>query len=113
MNEINSSTLLAQMRAMAAQSSASLPGVSPANDVASTAPAQSSFSSMIAKTVNEVNSVQMHAGGMAQAFEMGAEGVDLADVMVSLQKADISFRALTEVRNNLVSAYQEIMNMPV
>ena len=55
----------------------------------------------------------MHAGGMAQAFEMGAEGVDLADVMVSLQKADISFRALTEVRNNLVSAYQEIMNMPV
>ena len=50
---------------------------------------------------------------MAEAFEAGTENVDLADVMISLQKASLSFKAMTEVRNQLVNAYQEIMNMPV
>lgn len=109
MNDISTSSLLAQMRTMAAQSSASLPGA----DVAQKVSPSSSFSTLLAKTVNEVNSVQMHASEMSKAFESGAAGVDLADVMVSLQKADISFKAMTEVRNKLVSAYQDIMNMPV
>ena len=68
---------------------------------------------MLTQSINEVNSVQMNAAEMTKAFESGAAGVDLADVMVSLQKADISFKAMTEVRNKLVSAYQDIMNMPV
>lgn len=109
MNDISTSSLLAQMRTMAAQSSASLPGA----DVAQAASPASSFSSILAKSVNEVNNVQMHAGEMTKAFESGAAGVDLADVMVSLQKSEISFKAMTEVRNKLVSAYQDIMNMPV
>lgn len=109
MNEISTSSLLAQMRTMAAQSSATLPSA----DVGQVAPQSSSFSTVLAKSINEVNSVQMHAGEMTKAFESGAAGVDLSDVMVSLQKAEISFKAMTEVRNKLVSAYQEIMNMPV
>ena len=109
MNEISTSSLLAQMRTMAAQSSATLPGA----DVAQVTPQSSNFSTVLAKSINEVNSVQMHAGEMTKAFESGAAGVDLSDVMVSLQKAEISFKAMTEVRNKLVSAYQEIMNMPV
>lgn len=116
MNEINTSTLLAQMRAMAAQSSAKLPGSEmalQASDAAKPAVSESSFSNVLAKSINEVNSVQMQAAEMTKAFETGAAGVDLADVMVSLQKADISFKAMTEVRNKLVSAYQDIMNMPV
>ncbi len=112
MNEISTSSLLAQMRTMAAQSSAALPGTDAAQSASSTAPA-SSFSSVLAKSVSQVNSVQMHAGEMTKAFESGAAGVDLSDVMVSLQKAEISFKAMTEVRNKLVSAYQDIMNMPV
>lgn len=113
MNEINASTLLAQMRSLAAQSSARLPGADVAQDVASSSVPKSDFSSVLAKSINEVNSIQMHAAEMTKAFESGAAGVDLADVMVSLQKAEISFKAMTEVRNKLVSAYQDIMNMPV
>ena len=113
MNEINTSTLLAQMRSLAAQSSARLPMAGAANDVAEGTNATPGFAAVLANTVKEVNSVQMHAGEMTRAFELGAAGVDLADVMISLQKADISFKAMTEVRNKLVSAYQDIMNMPV
>ena len=50
---------------------------------------------------------------MAAAFEMGDPNVDLADTMLALQKSSLSFQALSQVRNKLVSAYQEIMNMQV
>ena len=113
MNEINASSLLAQMRTMAAQSSAQIPGMDTAVAASSASEPSQTFSSMLSNSINEVNSVQMQAGGMAKAFETGAAGVDLGDVMVSLQKAEISFKAMTEVRNKLVSAYQDIMNMPV
>jgi flagellar hook-basal body complex protein FliE len=47
------------------------------------------------------------------AFERGVPGVELSTVMIESQKASVAFRAATEVRNRLVSAYQEIMNMPI
>ena len=50
---------------------------------------------------------------LADAWERGTPGVDLAKVMIESQKASVSFRALTEVRNRLVSAYQDIMNMSI
>lgn len=76
-------------------------------------PKQSSFSDMMENAINNVNSNQQSAAMMSQKFEQGDETVDLAEVMVHLQKARISFEALTEVRNKLLSAYQEVMNMPV
>jgi flagellar hook-basal body complex protein FliE len=48
---------------------------------------------------------------MAAGFERGDPGIDLAQVMIQGQKADLSFRAMTEVRNKMVDAYKEIMNM--
>ena len=50
---------------------------------------------------------------MARSFELGAPEVQLHDVMISLQKANISFQQTVQVRNRLVAAYQEIMNMQV
>ena len=50
---------------------------------------------------------------MAAALERGDKSVALPEVMIALQKASLSFQAMTEVRNRLVSAYQEIMNMPI
>ena len=58
-----------------------------------------------------MNRSEQKANGLAAAFERGTPGVDLPQVMIEMQKASVSFRALTEVRNRLVSAYQEIMNM--
>ena len=51
--------------------------------------------------------------GRRRDFEMGKPGTDLPQVMIEMQKASVSFRAAVEVRNRLVSAYQEIMNMPI
>lgn len=106
MSEIDVNQLLIQMRAMAAQVGGQ-----------SAAPAaeggQADFGSLLKQSVDSVNEAQQNAGKLAEAFEVGDPKVDLAEVMVALQKANISFQAMTQVRNKLVSAYQEIMNMPV
>jgi flagellar hook-basal body complex protein FliE len=73
----------------------------------------SDFARLLQKGVSAVNETQQHAGALSEAFERGTPGVELPDVMLELQKASVSFRALTEVRNRLVTAYQDIMNMPL
>ena len=50
---------------------------------------------------------------MQQAFDANDPNVNLQEVMVSLQKANLSFQTMVQVRNRLVNAYQEIMNMQV
>ena len=50
---------------------------------------------------------------MATAWERGDSEISLTQVMVSLQKADVSFKAMMEVRNKMVDAYQEVMRMSV
>ena len=106
MNEIDVSGILAQMRVLAAEAQTL---ITPTSDP----PEKVSFSALLESSIDTVNHTQKRAGTLAEAFETGASNVDLAEVMVSLQKADISFKAMTEVRNKLVNAYQEIMNMPV
>ncbi len=71
------------------------------------------FSELLQNSIEGVSKTQQHAAGMTKAYESGESQVDLAEVMVSLQKANVSFTAMTEVRNKLVEAYQDIMNMPV
>lgn len=73
----------------------------------------SSFADMLGQAVNNVNGTQQASSQLANAFEIGKTGVDLTDVMISSQKAAVSFQALTQVRNKLVQAYQDIMQMPV
>ena len=72
-----------------------------------------SFASVLRSGIEQVNSAQQKARETVTAFEMGKPGVELPQAMLEMQKASISFRAAVEVRNKLVSAYQEIMNMPV
>jgi flagellar hook-basal body complex protein FliE len=57
--------------------------------------------------------MQNHAESMASAYQAGDKSVDLTNVMLEMQKASLAFRAMTEVRNKLVDAYQQVMNMPV
>lgn len=72
-----------------------------------------SFSSLIQQAISQVNETQMQAADLARAFEMGDSQIDLSEVMIAVQKSRVAFQALTEVRNNLLSAYQDVMNMPV
>ena len=56
---------------------------------------------------------QSTSAELRDKFVAGDPNTDITDVMVALQKASLSFQAMTQVRNRLVSAYQDIMNMPM
>jgi len=71
-----------------------------------------SFGDLMQQAINQVNETGMQATSLARAFETG-ENVDLSEVMIAVQKSRVSFEALTQVRNKLLSAYQDVMNMPV
>jgi len=101
--EINQ--VLAQMRVMAAQSQGAVPAMEEAG-----APA---FGDLLKNSINAVNDVQQASGQLKTAFELGDPDVDLAQVMIASQKASVSFQAMVQVRNKLVEAYKDVMNMPV
>ncbi len=71
------------------------------------------FGQLLKTAVDQVNIVQQTANQLSQEFVRGNQDVELHDVMISLQKTNISFQSMIQVRNRLVSAYQEIMNMQV
>ena len=77
------------------------------------APGNTDFSSVFKTYLDDVNQQQQHAGELAKQFELGSPNANLQDVMVSLQKANVSFQTMVQVRNKLVTAYQEIMSMQV
>ena len=104
--EINQ--VLAQMRAMAAAAEGNTQS-QPASGGAN----KPDFGKLLSESIDKVNEAQQHAGNLATSFEAGNPNVDLGQVMVALQKASLSFEAMTQVRNKLVSAYQEVMNMQV
>ncbi|MGC8119409.1 flagellar hook-basal body complex protein FliE [Marinobacter sp. VGCF2001] len=72
-----------------------------------------SFSDMLGKAVNNVNELQGQTGELRTAYEMGDPNVDITRVMIAAQKSSVSFEALTQVRNRVVRAYEDIMNMPI
>lgn len=97
-------SVLQQMRALAPSM-----GHAPATDSEVGA---GGFAGELKKSLERISSAQQQAYGQAEAFEMGKPGVALNDVMVDLQKANIGFQTGLQVRNKVVAAYQEIMNMP-
>lgn len=108
MNRIDSSRLLLELRAMAAEAQrSSLP------EAPTGANAPLDFGQVLKASIEKVNDMQSTASTLATAFEQGQPGVDITRVMLEAQKASLAFRAMTEVRNKLVNAYQEVMNMPV
>jgi flagellar hook-basal body complex protein FliE len=76
-------------------------------------PEGADFGAMLKASIDQVNSAQQEAVKLAKEFESGSQDVGLQEVMVSLQKANLSFQTMVQVRNKLVTAYQEIMNMQV
>ncbi|MBO7754391.1 flagellar hook-basal body complex protein FliE [Burkholderia pseudomallei] len=102
---------LQQMQAMAAQAAG---GTNPATSLAGSGAASAgSFASAMKASLDKISGDQQKALGEAHAFEIGAQNVSLNDVMVDMQKANIGFQFGLQVRNKLVSAYNEIMQMSV
>ena len=71
------------------------------------------FAQELQRSIARVSEAQEAAHAKAQAFEVGEPGVALNDVMIDMQKAGIAFQTAIQVRNRLVTAYQEVASMPV
>ena len=71
------------------------------------------FLDMLTRSLDHVNQSQVQAESSAKQFQLGQNGVSLEDTMVSMQKANITFQTAVQVRNKLVAAYHDIMNMQV
>ena len=106
MNEISPQQLLAQIRALQSE----IQGVSAGPAEAKT---PGGFGESLKTAIDSVNDAQAAAKKLRLDFESERGNADLTEVMIAAQKASLSFRAMTEVRNKLVTAYQDIMNMPV
>lgn len=99
--------MLSELRA-----ASSLAGGKPA--AGNTAPTEGpDFAQVLKSTIDQVNAAQQEAHKMAEDFSTGQSNVNLQDVMVNLQKANLSFQQMVQVRNKLVSAYHDIMNIQV
>ncbi len=69
------------------------------------------FAGELKRSLERISHAQQQASSQAEAFELGVPGVALNDVMVDLQKANIGLQMGLQVRNRMVQAYQEVMNM--
>jgi len=111
-------SMLAQLR-----SAAQKPNVNATNNIAgglgvkgvsdNNQTSKVSFSDALKSSLDQVNQIQKDAEKLGKNFALGDDSVSLSDVMIAGQKANIAFQATIQVRNKLVSAYQDIMNMQV
>jgi len=100
-------SVLQQMRAAALQA-----GIAPPAGQGAPVAETGGFAAELKRSIDNISGAQQQAYGQAEAFELGKPGVALNDVMVDLQKANVAFQTGLQVRNRLVAAYQEVMNLP-
>lgn len=118
MSNLQIDGVLAQIRSLQAQTRIGMPnGVAQVAGLAGTQGVQQatapSFAAVLKAGLDKVNATQQGARDLTEKFERGVPGIELSQVMIESQKANVAFRATVEVRNRLVNAYQEIMNMPI
>src|SRR5437868_15004688 len=70
------------------------------------------FKNILLEALNQVNTMQSQANEAVQQLVTGGD-VNPAEVLTTLQKADISFRMMLQIRNKLVQAYQEVNNIRI
>jgi flagellar hook-basal body complex protein FliE len=109
MNVSNVDSVLAQMRAvMALAQGGSVQGPS-----APAATGGVDFANVLKSSLDSVAQAQNTAEDMQKAFVLGDDKVSLSDTMIAMQKANIEFQTTVQVRNKMVAAYNDIMNMQV
>ncbi|MHC4176991.1 MAG: flagellar hook-basal body complex protein FliE [Planctomycetota bacterium] len=87
-----------------------LPGQSPV--AADPAKGTGSFKNFLLESIHEVNSMQQDADRAVEKLVTGGE-VNPAEVLTAVQKADLAFRLMLQVRNKMVQAYEEVKNIRV
>ena len=102
----NIQSMLATLRAHQAQAAAGVEGA-PTPGVE-----KPGFGDAVKTLLGQVNEAQLHSRRMAEAYERG-EDVPLTDVVLAMQKSSLGFEATLQVRNKVLKAYEDILNMPV
>ena len=107
MSNMQIDAVLGQIRSLRTQLDQGTQTVKPVADDAN------SFGELLGQMVKQVNETQTTAGDLAARFEQGDDKVTLAQVVVANQKSSVSLQAAVQVRNKLLAAYQDIMNMQI
>ncbi len=107
MSSLQIQQVLAEMRSLQARAAGT------PVDAAASAAQPTDFAALLKDSVDRIASMQNQATQLASAYESGDKSVDLTKVMLEVQKADLAFRAMTQVRNKLLDAYTQVMNMSV
>jgi flagellar hook-basal body complex protein FliE len=105
MSDIQIQQVLAQMRNLAQSAGRVEPPTAAAGGA--------EFGTLLRESLEQVNAAQKTSNDLTTRFVAGDESVSLSQAVIAMQKASLEFEAVAQVRNRLLSAYQEIMNMPV
>jgi flagellar hook-basal body complex protein FliE len=107
MNKVDTQSLLLQMQALSAQAQ------NKPQDSAAQSADVTGFGQLFQQSLAAVNTQSQQTDAMREALVSGDPSADLTEVMLQAQKASLSFEAMTQVRNKLVEAYKDVMNMPI
>lgn len=77
------------------------------------APDQADFATTLKASIEGVDAAQKASAEMSQRFQLGDPKVTLEQTMVAMAKANVSFQQMVQVRNKVIAAYHDIMNMQV
>lgn len=108
--DVKANSLYQEMQNMIGQTRLQVNEPQPLTDVN---PSAGEFSTMLKQAVDGVNDMQLASKNAQQSFEMGDTSLSLAEVMLTKEKAGIAFEATVQVRNKVLEAYKQVMNMPV
>ncbi len=112
MSNMQIQSVLAQMRALS--QSSRIEGPAPVEAVKEARePGHEDFAATLHEAVRGVNDIQQAASTQQTQFELGESSTSLPQVMIAMNKSSIAFEATNQVRNRLLSAYQEVMSMQV
>jgi flagellar hook-basal body complex protein FliE len=111
MNVSGVDSLLAQMRSAMTVAQGGIAPLAP--KATAVAGGATDFAAVLKSSLDSVAQAQNHAESMQQAFVLGDDKVSLSEVMIDMQKANISFQTTVQVRNKVIAAYNDIMNMQV
>jgi|LauGreDrversion4_2_1035121.scaffolds.fasta_scaffold597818_2 flagellar hook-basal body complex protein FliE len=113
----NIASMLQTMRSLQVEANGPASGLAPVTAPGVQAggtvrPNQVGFGQMVKGALGQVNSAQLESTRLQAAYERG-EGLPLTDVVLGMQKSSLAFEATLQIRNKVLKAYEDILNMPV
>lgn len=116
-NEINTTSMMLQMRSMSDMAASKVTPLQINNEGLPGGNVQEAqtveFGSLLKSAIQQVNSLQGESRDLRNDFISGKEGINLAEVMIASEKSGVAFGAMLEVRNKLLKAYEQVKNIRV